>query len=60
MNYDALLAALLAGIVTLIAFLFWPAVADQMPELARAAIVYLAVLFLVSWIFEYWRRRRRK
>jgi MFS superfamily sulfate permease-like transporter len=60
MNYDALLAALLAGIVTLAAFLFWPFVADQLPELAGSAIVYLVVLFVVSWIFEYWRRRRRK
>ena len=60
MNCDALLAALVADIVTLTAFLFWPWVADQVPELARMAIVYLAALFVVSWIFEYWRRRRRK
>ena len=60
MNHDALLAALVAGSVTLAAFLFWPGVADQVPELAGTAIVYLAVLFVVSWIFDYWRRRRRR
>jgi MFS superfamily sulfate permease-like transporter len=60
MVYDALVAALLAGCVTLAAFLFWPFVADQLPELGRMAIVYLAVLFVVSWIFEFWRRRWRK
>jgi len=60
MHYDALLAALLAGIVTLLALLFWPGVADQLPEIARAAIVYLLVLLAGSWIFESWRRRRRK
>jgi MFS superfamily sulfate permease-like transporter len=60
MVYDALLAGLLAGCVTLAVFLFWPLVADQLPELGRMAIVYLAVLFVVSWIFEFWRRRWRK
>jgi len=60
MHYDALLAALVAGIVTLLALLFWPGVADQLPEIARAAIVYLLVLLAGSWIFESWRRRRRK
>ncbi|MBM3576709.1 MAG: hypothetical protein FJX40_03395 [Alphaproteobacteria bacterium] len=60
MQYDAILAALVAGVVTLLAFLFWPAVADQFLEVARAAIVYLLVLLAGSWIFESWRRRRRK
>lgn len=59
-HYDALLAALVAGIVTLLAFLFWPGVADQLPEIARAAIVYLFVLLAGSWLFASWRRRRRK
>jgi MFS superfamily sulfate permease-like transporter len=60
MHYDALLAALLAGVVTLLAFLFWPAVADQLPELAWSAIIYLFVLLLGAWIFNSWRRTRRK
>ncbi|MGJ0396601.1 MAG: hypothetical protein ACR65U_10290 [Methylocystis sp.] len=60
MDHDALLAALLAGAITLLAFLFWPAVADQLPEIARAAIVYLVALLAGGWVFESWRRRRRK
>lgn len=60
MDHDALLAALVAGIITLLAFLFWPGVADQLPEIARAAIVYLVVLLAGAWMFESWRRRRRK
>lgn len=60
MHYDALLAALVAGVVTLLAFLFWPAVADQLPELAGAAVVYLLVLLGGAWIFNAWRRKRRK
>lgn len=60
MNYDALLAALLAGVITLVAFLFWPGIADQLPDIARAAIVYLVVLLAGAWLFETWRHRRRK
>jgi asparagine N-glycosylation enzyme membrane subunit Stt3 len=60
MNYDALLAALLAGVITLLACLFWPGLADQLPELARMAIIYLVTLLAGSWIFGLWRRRRRK
>jgi len=60
MHYDALLAALVAGVVTLLAFLFWPAVADQLPELALAAIVYLLVMLVGAWMFNAWRRTRRK
>jgi len=60
MHYDALLAALIAGVVTLLALLFWPGVADQLPEMASAAIVYLLVLVVGSWVFESWRRRRGK
>lgn len=60
MHYDALLAALVAGVVTLLALLFWPGVADQFPEMASAAIVYLLVLVVGSWVFESWRRRRGK
>jgi MFS superfamily sulfate permease-like transporter len=51
---------LLAGVVTLLALLFWPGVADQLPEMASAAIVYLLVLVVGSWVFESWRRRRGK
>ncbi len=60
MDYDALLAALLAGVVTLLAFLFWPGLADQLPDIARMAIVYLVALLAGAWVFETWRRRRRK
>ncbi|WP_292531504.1 hypothetical protein [Methylocystis sp.] len=60
MDYDALLAALLAGAITLLAFLFWPGLADQLPDLARMAIIYLVVLLAGSWIFGTLRRRRRK
>ncbi|MBM3563969.1 MAG: hypothetical protein FJX16_11040 [Alphaproteobacteria bacterium] len=60
MDHDALLAALLAGAITLLAFLFWPGVADQLPDIARAGIIYLLVLLAGAWIFESWRRRRRK
>lgn len=60
MDYDALLAALLAGAVTLLAFLFWPGLADQLPDLVRMAIIYLVALLAGSWIFGLWRRRRRK
>ncbi|QGM94809.1 hypothetical protein F7D13_12710 [Methylocystis rosea] len=60
MHYDALLAALVAGVVTLLAFLFWPAVADQLPDVAQAAIIYLLVLFVGAWMFNAWRRTGRK
>lgn len=60
MDYDALLAALLAGAVTLLAFLFWPGLADQLPDIARMAIVYLLVLLAGAWVFGSWRRQRRK
>ncbi len=60
MHYDALLAALVAGVVTLLVLLFWSGVADQLPEMASAAIVYLLVLVVGSWVFESWRRRRGK
>jgi membrane protein DedA with SNARE-associated domain len=60
MDYDALLAALLAGAVTLLAFLFWPELADQLPDIARMAIIYLVALLAGAWIFGVWRRRRRK
>ncbi|KAF0209907.1 hypothetical protein [Methylocystis sp.] len=60
MHYDALLAALVAGVVTLLAFLFWPAVADQLPDVAQAAIIYLLVLLVGAWISHSWRRTRRK
>ena len=60
LNYDALLAALVAGSVTLAAFLFLPWIADEIPDLARTAIVYLAVLLGASWLFQFWLRRRRK
>lgn len=60
MDHDALLAALLAGVIAFLAFLFWPGVADQLPDIARAAIIYLLVLLAVAWVFESWRRRRRK
>lgn len=60
MDHDALLAALLAGAITLLAFLFWPAVADQLPDVARMALVYLLALLAGAWVFETWRRRRRK
>ncbi|MBM3553281.1 MAG: hypothetical protein FJX45_16375 [Alphaproteobacteria bacterium] len=60
MDYDALLAALLAGVVTLLALLFWPGLADQLPDIARMALVYLLALLAGAWVFETWRRRRRK
>ncbi|MFO1125765.1 MAG: hypothetical protein U1E25_11080 [Methylocystis sp.] len=60
MDHDALLAALLAGAITLLAFLFWPEVADQLPDIARAGIIYLLALLVGAWIFESWRRRSRK
>lgn len=60
MDYDALLAALLAGVIAFLAILFWPGVAEQLPEIARAAIIYLLVLLAGAWVFESWRRRRRK
>jgi uncharacterized membrane protein YqjE len=60
MDYDALLAALLAGAVTLLAFLFWPELADQLPDIAPMAVIYLLALLAGAWIFGSWRRRRRK
>ena len=60
LHYDALLAALFAGVVTLLAFLFWPAVAYQLPDVAQAAIIYLLVLLVGAWISHSWRRTRRK
>ncbi|MFO1104039.1 MAG: hypothetical protein U1E20_14190 [Methylocystis sp.] len=60
MDYDALLAALLAGVITLLAFLFWPELADQLPDIARMAVIYLVALLAGAWIFGSWRRRRRK
>lgn len=59
-NYDALLVALLAGIVTLAAFLFLPWIADEIPDILRTAVVYLVVLLAASWVFRTWRRRGGK
>ena len=60
MDHDALLAALLAGVITFLAFLFWPGIADQLPDIARAAMIYLLVLLAGAWAFESLRRGRRK
>jgi positive regulator of sigma E activity len=58
-DQDALLAALLAFCVCLLALLFYPVVADQLPDIARTAIVYGAVLFGVAAVFQFIRRKRR-
>mgnify|MGYP000981842513 CR=1 FL=1 len=60
MDHDALLAALLAGVITLLAFLFWPGLADQLPDVARMAVIYFVALVAGSWIFGAWARKRRK
>lgn len=57
---DALLAALVAFCVTLLALLFWPVLTDQFPDLALAAVGYLAVLFVVSGLLRLLRRKPRK
>ena len=57
-NQDALLAALVTFCVCLLALLFFPVVADQLPDLARTAIVYGAVLVGVAAVFEFIRRKR--
>jgi hypothetical protein len=58
-DQDALLAALLTFCVCLLAILFFPVVADQLPDLARTAIVYGAVLIGVAALFQFIRRKRR-
>lgn len=57
---DALLAALVAFCVTLLAFLFWPVLTDQFPDLAVTAAIYVAVLLVVSGLFRIIRQRPRK
>lgn len=57
---DALLASLVAFCVTLLAFLFMPAIADEFPGLAVAAAVYLAILLAISWVFRFSRRKLHK
>ena len=58
-DQDALLAALLTFCVCLLAILFFPVVADQLPDFARTAIVYGAVLIGVAALFQFIRRKRR-
>jgi positive regulator of sigma E activity len=58
-DQDALLAALLTFCVCLLAILFLPVVADQLPDLARTAIVYGAVLIGAAALFQFIRRKRR-
>ncbi len=48
MNFDAFLAAVLAGVLTLAAILFWPWIADELPESILAAGVYLIGAAVVS------------
>ena len=57
-SQDALLAALVTFCVCLLALLFFPVVADQLPDLARTAIVYGAVLVGVAAVFEFIPRKR--
>ncbi len=59
MDFDAFLAAVVAGCVTLAAFLFLPAATEDMPDLMRTGIVYLVALGIFGGLFEFWRRRRR-
>jgi hypothetical protein len=59
-DQDALLAALLTFCVCLLAALFFPVVVDQLPDLARTAIVYGAVLIGTAALFQLIRRKRRK
>jgi hypothetical protein len=59
-DQDALLAALLTFCVCLLAILFFPVVADQLPDLARTAIVYGAVLIGTAALFQLIRRNRRR
>jgi MFS superfamily sulfate permease-like transporter len=58
LDYDALLAALVAGVVTLAAFLFWPWISEDIPDLARTAVAYFVVLVVASWVFRFFRSRR--
>jgi predicted permease len=58
-NQDALIAALLAFCVTLLAALFLPSISELLPDMARSAAVYLAVLLIVAGVAQYLRRRRR-
>jgi hypothetical protein len=59
-DQDALLAALLTFCVCLLAFLFFPVVVDQLPDLVRTALVYGAVLVGTAALFQFIRRKRRK
>ena len=60
MNYDALLAALVTFCVSLALFLFLPVVIAEFSEIARTAIVYLAVLLVlvVAGLRIQWKRRK--
>ena len=60
MNYDALLAALVAFAFTLALFLFWPWVVAELPQTIRTAAVYLVVALIVSGISIFIRTRLRK
>ena len=63
MNHNALLAALITFCVSLALFLFLPVVIAEFSEIARTAIVYLAVLLVlvVAGLFVkliHWKRRK--
>ena len=60
MNYDALLAALVAFAFTLALFLFAPFVVAELPDTIRTAAVYLVVALIVSGISIFVRKRLRK
>ncbi len=60
MDFDAFLAAAVAGLVTLAAFLFLPAVTEDMPDIARTGVTYLVAVLIFGGLFEFWRRRRRR
>ncbi len=60
MDHDALLAAVVAGCVTLAAFLFLPGAADDLPDLIRTGLVYLVAVAGFAGLFQLVRRRRRR
>ena len=59
MKYDALLAVIVAGCANFSVFLLRPSITSELPDLALAALWFVAVFLVVYGLMRVFRRKRR-
>ena len=59
MKYDALLVVMVAGCANFSVFLFRPSITSELPDLALAALWFVAVFLVVYGLMRVFRRKRR-